>query len=309
MGSGKDTVTLGGGLFTHLDGILAPVIVDGATGANAIILTDVDPGIVFSTGANYTITATDVTRNGRQILLYANVDSLTLDAGPADDTIRVASSNAATSVIVRAGLGDDTLQVGTFTAAFLLGPVTLDGQEGSDTLDYSTFNSADPVRVNLALGTATGVAGGVSNIENVTGGPGDDILVGDDQANVLSGGPGRDILIGRGGADTLRGGVGNDILVGGSTDHDLNADALEDIMREWERVDGGGTPFAQYLARIAHLRGPTPDHDNDNGTTFLNRSTVFDDGAADSLDGGSELDWFWMFGADTAVKQSNERVN
>jgi Ca2+-binding RTX toxin-like protein len=304
-GGGNDTVTLGGG-FLALDSLTAPVTVNGGPGVDAIVVND--QTAAFG-GHNYQVTSTEVNRDNRKLLIYSAAESLALNAGPADDTIRVESTLATTPVVVRGGPGNDTLQVGTLSAAAIQGALTLDGQGGADAVDYSAFNSANPVRVNLALGTATGVAGGLGSIENVTGGPGDDVLVGDDQANVLHGGPGRDVLIGRGGADTLFGEAGNDVLIGGSTDHDLNADALEDVMREWERVDGGGTPFAQYLARIAHLMGPTPDNDNDNGTTFLNLSTVTDDGVADSLNGGSELDWFWMFGADTALRQANERVN
>src|SRR5262249_18399519 len=179
-----------------------------------------------------------------------------------NDSIRVASTDVGTPVVINAGFGDDTIEVGNFSATALLGAVTIDGQDGSDTLDYSAFNSA--VRVNLALGTATGLAGGVSGIENVTGGPGDDILVGDDQANVLRGGPGRDILIGRGGADMLFGGAGDDILIGGSTDYDLNPAALEDIMLEWSQggIDPPATDQQQYDARVAHLLGILPGGDN-----------------------------------------------
>ena len=50
------------------------------------------------------------------------------------------------------------------------------------------------VYVNLVLGTATGLAGGIKRIANVTGSPFNDILVGNG-GNVLNGGAGRDILI------------------------------------------------------------------------------------------------------------------
>src|SRR5439155_329578 len=172
---------------------------------------------------------------------------------------------------------------------------------GSDMLDYSAVSSPISVRVNLALGTATGVAGGVRGIENVTGSPGDDILVGDDQANVLRGGPGRDILIGRGGADALFGGVGDDILIGCSTDYDLDPNALEDLMIEWSEggIDPPATDQQQYDARVAHLLGILAG--GENGSTFLNRGTVTDDGVADSLEGGQGRDWFFKLGSDTIV--------
>ncbi|MBI1918453.1 MAG: DUF4394 domain-containing protein, partial [Planctomycetes bacterium] len=56
-----------------------------------------------------------------------------------------------------------------------------------------------------ASGTATNT-GGVVNVENATGGLGDDSLVGNGNANVLQGGPGNDIIVGARGADTVQGG-------------------------------------------------------------------------------------------------------
>jgi Ca2+-binding RTX toxin-like protein len=72
--------------------------------------------------------------------------------------------------------------------------------EGSDTLDYSLYTAA--VTVNLTTGTATSTAG-ITNIENVTGGAGNDVIVGDGNANVLYGGAGNDTITGGAGADIL----------------------------------------------------------------------------------------------------------
>jgi Ca2+-binding RTX toxin-like protein len=304
LGTGNDTVTLGEGLFA-LDSIALPVTVVGGGGTDAIILDDQTAAF----GANdYHVTSTDVTRNNREILNYSQVESLTLNAGPGDDTIRLASTAAGTPLIVRGGPGNDTFKFEGVNASGLLGSVTLDGQTGTDTLDYSGFFFPNAVRVNLAMGTATGVAGGVSNIENVIGSPGDDILIGNDQNNVLNGGPGRDILIGRGGADSLFGGVGDDILIGCSTVYDLNPAALEDLMDEWGRTDLSGTASSQYTARIKHLLGTLPD--GENGTTLLKLSKLTDDGVADSLSGGEGLDWFFKLGADIITDLlATERVN
>src|SRR5262249_50698181 len=147
MGSGNDTVQLGGAfLFASLDAILAPVTVHGDLGADAVVLDDAGFRIFPVAGSDYTVTATDVTRNGRHILHYVTADSLTLLAGDGNDSIRVASTDVGTPVVINAGFGDDTIEVGNFSATALLGAVTINGQDGSDTLDYSAFNSA--VRVN-----------------------------------------------------------------------------------------------------------------------------------------------------------------
>jgi hypothetical protein len=231
------------------------------------------------------------------------VENLTLNAGTGRDSINVISTRAGTSLVVRGGLGDDVFRVdGSHAQA---GVVTFDGQGGTDTLDYSTWIAG--VRVNLALGTATGVAGGVRNIENVMGGQGDDILIGNDLANVLSGGPGRDILVGRGGADQLLGGSDDDILIGGSTAYDLLPAQWEAIMQEWGRHDLSGTWQEQYYARINDILfgGGL------NGSVTLDLSRVTDDGAIDVLSGSWGLDWFFMQGADTISDglQLGERIN
>src|SRR5262249_21675155 len=162
------------------------------------------------------------------------------------DVFLVESTLATTPLAVRAGQGNDVLVPGYFDNSALPGAVTFDGQAGTDTLDYTGYTRG--VRVNLALGTATGLAGGVSNVENV----------GDGQANVRRGGGGRDIIVGRGAADSLRGEGGDDILIGASTAHDLAPARLEDLMREWGRTDLPGWPLSQYDARVNHLLGAAP---------------------------------------------------
>ena len=269
-----------------------------------------DTGAISVSGGNYEMVSwgslasyDTVNRNGVHILTYEMVENLTLNAGTGSDIINVAATRAGTSLVVRGGLGDDIFRVdGRYVQA---GAVTFDGQGGTDTLDYSTYTAG--VRVNLALGTATRVAGGVSNIENVIGGQGDDILIGDDQANVLNGGAGRDILVGRGGADQLLGGSDDDILIGGSTAYDLLPDRWETIMQEWGRHDLSGTWQEQYDARINDIRfgGGL------NGSVTLGLSQVTDDGAVDVLSGSWGLDWFFMQGADTISDglQPGERIN
>ncbi|MAE63770.1 MAG: hypothetical protein CMJ18_05815, partial [Phycisphaeraceae bacterium] len=81
---------------------------------------------------------------------------------------------------------------------------------GLDTLDYNAYTTA--VTVDLNAGTATGVLGGISDIENVTGGSDADALTGDANDNVLRGGAGADTLNGLGGNDTLNGGDDDDVF-------------------------------------------------------------------------------------------------
>jgi len=179
----------------------------------------------------------------------------------------------------------------------------IDGAAGSDTLDYSSATSS--VFVDLATGRATR-AGVVTGIENVQGGSGDDMLLGDGNANslvgnggddvlvgqegndVLIGGAGRDILIGGMGVDELFGLEGDDLLIGGVTKHDLDANALSAIRREWSRQDLGA---AQRRANLLQGRGLA-------GGVALNAKTVAGDGVVDQLFGQAGSDWFWNDAAD-----------
>lgn len=67
-----------------------------------------------------------------------------------------------------------------------------------------------------------------SLIENAIGGSGNDILTGNQAANVLKGGAGNDVLIGGAGGDTLHGGDGNDVLIGGTGRESLYGNAGAD---------------------------------------------------------------------------------
>ncbi len=146
--------------------------------------------------------------NGDNVLIGDENDN-NLDGAGGDDSIF-------------GGAGDDTLSGGS-------GGDTLDGGDGSDTADYS-YTSSDRLRVDLSQERAwflddpnspPGVGNGPSteeelfSIENVTGGGGDNVLIGDGLDNVLDGGGGADLIDGGDGNDTLFGGDGGDTLVGG----------------------------------------------------------------------------------------------
>jgi len=135
------------------------------------------------------------------------------------------------------GMGNDTL-VGGFGNDLLLGGAGndwLNGGAGSDTLnggagtDWVSFmGESRAARVDLSITGPQATGHGLDvilNIENIHGGAGNDILLGNAQANLIRGGAGADRLFGRqgndrlegdAGADFLDGGMGNDVLIGGT---------------------------------------------------------------------------------------------
>jgi hypothetical protein len=185
---------------------------------------------------------------------------------------------------ITAGAGDDTFAFQT--GGRLDGAI--DGGGGVNSLTYAAYTG--DVLVDLLIHYATGAGGGVSNIQNVTGGNGNNMLVGDANANVFTGGTGRNILIGDGGADSITGGGQDNILIGDATTWDANLTALQAIFAEWTRTD------LSFEQRLAHLISEGNNDNRLNGSYVLNKKTVFSDGATDTLLGGdpTALDWFFV---------------
>ena len=82
---------------------------------------------------------------------------------------------------------------------------------------FSQILDANGIALDGGFTIANGDRSGVNaSIENATGGSGDDLIIGNEQANKLIGNGGNDSLFGGAGSDTLFGGAGTDTLKGGS---------------------------------------------------------------------------------------------
>jgi len=162
-----------------------------------------------------------------------------------DDSISLAggvdTGGAIAAVTVSGGVGDDAV---VDTA----GGSTIDGGEGTDTIDYS---AAAEVRVDLSKGIGRpggGLEDSLTSIEDVVGTPGDDRLIGGGGANALSGGDGNDWLDGGKGADTLNGGQGLDTADYSGASKSVSVDLTEgtatgmgaDALSGIEDVKGSG---------------------------------------------------------------------
>ncbi|RZJ44652.1 MAG: tandem-95 repeat protein, partial [Brevundimonas sp.] len=229
------------------------------------------------------------------------------------------TGNAAANVIT-GGAGDDILIGGA-------GNDTLIGGAGKDTASYATATGAVDVRLNGGVTRIDG-HGGIDTligIENVTGSSFDDLLIGDNGANVLRGGLGRDTLIGLDGDDILEGGEGlANTLQGGRGDDTYIVSAVGDSIVEFagEGVDtvltglgsvrlsanvenltytGSGTFFGQGNAGDNIIRGglgrdTLMGHD---GNDIL----IGGDGVPDELHGGAGDDIYVITaGGDTIVE-------
>ena len=93
---------------------------------------------------------------------------------------------------------------------------SIDGRSGNDTIDFSDASAS--IIATLMNGYMNVFKGGVTSIENIIGGSGNDNLTGDERNNILDGGSGNDFLAGLDGNDSLISGTGNNVLDGGNGD-------------------------------------------------------------------------------------------
>ena len=203
---------------------------------------------------------------------------INLNAGSTSIIDGVATTIAAGTVIEYAfgGDGDDTL-VGNAAANSLV------GYRGNDTVSY--VSSTGAVTVLLATQTVSGgdAAGDVLfQIENATGGLGNDTLTGDGGVNVLSGGPGADTLDGGAATDSLDGGAGDDTYVlGDGADTVTDSTGTDTITSTITRsLASFGTIEKLTLLGTAAI--------NATGNALAN--TITGNSAANILDGGANTD-------------------
>jgi Ca2+-binding RTX toxin-like protein len=137
--------------------------------------------------------------------------------GAGGDTL-ISAYPAGNPVRLEGELGNDTLTGGASDDTLVggAGSDVVNGQGGTDTALYPV---ADAVVVTLNNGSAKddggpddGAAGARDSVstENVTGGSGNDVLIGDGGANRIRGGDGDDSVQGGLGTDDLGGGAGRD---------------------------------------------------------------------------------------------------
>ena len=195
-----------------------------------------DPGIgvagYLGPGEDHAVAAgTIYGGDGDDVLDVAPGQASSLQGDDGDDLIRGGPGNDSLEGNkgrdrVLGGLGDDfvtgdnALQHGSETNGDG-SPDVVDGGPGTDSISY--WYRTDPVRVDLSAHTTGTPADSdfITGVENVSGGWGNDVLIGNASANVLTGSTGRDRIEGRDGddsfsltgdGDVIRGGGGRDLF-------------------------------------------------------------------------------------------------
>jgi Ca2+-binding RTX toxin-like protein len=301
--AGDDTITgtVGSDRLLGFDGNdtliggAGPDVLDGGTGSNTASYTGAATGVVadlddnsFGTGdarGDTYISIQNLAGSGFDDILYGDHGGNRLSGGAGNDIL----------------VGE-------------AGADTLDGGAGSDTAAYDA--SASGLRADLLTpATNTGDAADdvYVSIENLDGSSFDDILLGDNKANVIGGNlvhdlaSGNDRLFGRGGNDqlfgydgddTLDGGAGADMLDGGigintASYATATSGVLADLDdNEFATGDAKGDTFTS----IQNLNGSRfadtlyGDHGDNRLSGGAGNDILVGEAGADTLDGGTGVD-------------------
>ena len=153
-----------------------------------------------------------------RLLLDDGVDTASVEA---DDPFGLGPA-----AVIKGGLGNDTLINGS-------SPEDFDGEEDSDTADYSAETLGIDVTLNETADDGAGPEGDNirDSVETVVGSAATDEMTGNGNANTFEGRAGGDELTGNGGDDVLKGEGGTDTLDGGAGADDLHGGPSGDDMR------------------------------------------------------------------------------
>ncbi|QUJ76027.1 calcium-binding protein [Sulfitobacter albidus] len=209
------------------------------------------------------------------------------------------------------GAGNDALNGGVGNDVF-------NGGGGFDTADYSDATANLVVNINFAGAQNTSAQTGTDrfvSVEGITGGTGNDLLVGTSGGNVIDGGAGNDEIYGIGGGDVLRGGVGddqiegsggNDTMDGGAGDADIlsyfnsGGPVAVDLRAQGTAQNVGGSSGIDTFTNFEYLYGS-----NAAGNDVL----VGDDNANRILGFGGDDRLFGLEGTDELIgMQGNDRL-
>jgi VCBS repeat-containing protein len=200
---------------------------DGAGALTGPVTRLDDEGTVFIGGAGVTFDVRDLVSG----VSRGDMFEVAVLGTSADDTLNAVQSTR--PYYFNAGGGNDLVNGGTANDV-LVGGAGNDvltgnggsnsyiGDAGNDTVSFA--NATAGVFAYILAGSASSNGfGGVdtfTTIENLTGGAGNDTLLGDNNDNVIIGGAGGDYLAGLGGNDTLDGGLGDPNALQGGTGDD-----------------------------------------------------------------------------------------
>ncbi|GID96592.1 calcium-binding protein [Amorphoplanes digitatis] len=229
-GTRNDTVTNKTGIASLLDGGTGSDVLAGGTGNDKL----------------YGGSGNDILGgNENADKLYGQGGNDSLEGGIGND-------------LLSGGAGDDHLE-GDVDPEDSHGPYGADvllGGSGRDTVDY--YRPKAIVDLDGAKGDdgAPGERDTVgADVENITGGDGDNVFTGNGAANRLTGGEGKDVFRGGAGNDELYGGYGSNRLYGEAGDDTIYTRYVGDTPHTYnaDEVDGGANTAVGDLCHVSPI--------------------------------------------------------
>jgi len=222
VASAGNDILLGLGSSDRLTGAAGNDVVDGGRGSDILFATVNDGNDTYTGGIGTDTYNLTLTSAGAIVNLTTGTSS---SAQTGSDTLSAIESVVGSSGndTITDGAGINRLEGFNGNDTFILTADTasddIRGGVGSDTVNYSALIADLTVTLDRAnqvtiLGTGNGLLNNdvMRDVENFTGGSGNDSISGDNLNNILTGGLGNDLLRGNLGMDTLTGGLGNDIF-------------------------------------------------------------------------------------------------
>jgi Ca2+-binding RTX toxin-like protein len=196
------------------------------------------------------------------------------------------------SDVLIGGTGTDTVSY-AFEQAPVGSPPVIVPQDVHATIDGAA-NDGSAMDVNPDTGLGDSID---PSVENLIGGPGDDVLAGSSADNNITGGAGNDVLAGEDGSDTLDGQDGLDVVRGQAGDDTVQGGADDDVLDGGfggDTISGGdGEDVADYSNSTTPVYAAPDGVANDGSATDVSAAT----GARDNIDatvedliGGSDND-------------------
>jgi Ca2+-binding RTX toxin-like protein len=228
----------------------------------------------------------------------ASTASLDLSGGGGNDIMTGGSADD----VLDGGAGNDELNGGAGDDVIITGG-GLDRVDGGDGIDTVVLQSdeGDIVSVNLSRQWQYSGDGWnyIANVENVTTGAGEDIIQGNDIANVLDSGSGDDWLYAGGGDDVLIGGAGTDRLFGGDGNDTVvfksGDDLTVNLNSEWQV---GNLNTSEGMDKIIGVENVTTGAGDDTLIGNADANILTGGDGDDTLTGGDGDDVFRFYASE-----------
>ncbi len=278
---------------TGLDDLQGPVHVLAKGDPQDMVALNVNDQMTAG-AQTYSLAQGGFTRTGAAPVSYEGIQAIVVNGGGDGNLFDVDGISPGTPATINTGLGNNLVRMRQHD--LINDALTLNSQ-GQDRVGYVAYTT--DVYVNFQTGQATDIAA-LNGTFDLTGGGGNNILVGDGQENI-TGGSGPNLIISGGGTGQITGGGAGDILIGGTTAYDQDFNSLQAILSYWT------TSGDDYPTRVANLRAGNGVPQMEGGIT------VFDNGAANTLTGnGSEdqgiFNLFYVTEAGTITDQQPDEV-